>query len=231
MVNGMEASVAEVAAWSRPVTTADSRMLGVPAAAADIFTEGGIRRGSTISIASSGGGVSLALAIAGEVTGHGGWAAAVGLPSIGLVAAVELGVRLDRLALVPRPGAQWPVVVAALLDGVDLLLLNPPSRIRPADARRLAARVRERGVVLMLLGGEGWPEPADLRLTVARSEWVGLGTGYGHLRARRGEVMVSGRRAAARERRCWLWLPDRQGRLAPAEPDGGRTRAEPAMVS
>lgn len=206
----MELSVAPLdtaAARSRPVATADTRLLSVPPTMGDLFPDSGIRKGSTVVIEPAPGGTSLALAFAGPVTSDGGWAAAVGLPNLGLVAAAELGVRLDRLALVPDPGDQWPVAAAALLDGVDLLLLHPTGRPRPPDARRLAARARERGVVLLILGCSTWPEPPDIKLAVARSDWQGLGQGNGQLHARRLEVVSAGRRAAARERRLRLWLP------------------------
>jgi hypothetical protein len=204
------ASLRLAGAQSRPVATADTRVLEVPGALGALF-EGGVRRGSTLVINSSAGGVSLALALVGAATVEGAWAAAVGLPSLGLRAADELGVTLERLALVPAPGDRWPAVVAALLDGVDLLLLGLPGRARSADARRLVARTRERGTVLVVLepSGSRWPEAPDLRLSVASARWDGLGCGHGHLRRRRLDVVVSGRRAAARERRATLWLPGR----------------------
>jgi hypothetical protein len=179
-----------------------------------------------VVVGADSGGSSVALALAAAVTSGGSWVAAVGLASLGLVAASELGVRLDRLALVPRPGDQWTVVAAALLDGVDLLLLRPPTPVRGADARRLAARVRERGVVMVLLeGGHSsgfvWPESPDFKLTVTRSAWDGLGSGYGHLRSRRVDIRLTGRRAAARERSQTLWLPGPDGEIAtPAEVPG-----------
>jgi hypothetical protein len=215
-------SLPMVAARGRPVALADTRLVEVPGALADLFPEGGIRRGSTVVIDPASGGMSLALVLAAEVTGGGAWAAAVGLPSLGLAAAAELGVRLNRLALVPDAGEQWAVVAAALLDGVDLLLLGAPGRPRAADARRLAARVRERGTVLMVIDPEGswvgqrggqWPETPDVRLTVARSAWAGLGAGYGHLQARKVEVVLTGRRAAVRARHRFFWLPDPEGKV------------------
>ncbi len=204
------ASLRLAGAQSRPVATADTRVLEVPGALG-VLLEGGVRRGSTLVISSTAGGVSLALAVVGAATVEGAWAAAVGLPSLGLRAADELGVTLERLALVPAPGDRWPAVVAALLDGVDLLLLGLPGRARSADARRLVARTRERGTVLVVLEppGSRWPEAPDLRLSVASARWDGLGCGHGHLRRRRLDVVVSGRRAAARERRTTLWLPGR----------------------
>ncbi len=175
------------------------------------------------------GGVSLAVVLAAVVTGEGGWVAAAGMPSLGVVAAGELGVRLDRLALVPEPGERWAAVAAALLDGVDLLLLGGTGPARASDARRLAARAREQGTVLVVLGGaHGWPEAPDIRLSVTSAIWEGLGHGHGRLQARRLEVMVTGRRAAARERRVWLWLPGPEATVQAVDEGPGGLAEAPA---
>jgi hypothetical protein len=211
-----------VHARSRPVTTAETRLMRVPEALADCFPDGAVRRGSTLVIHSPFGGVSLALALAAAVTEEGSWTAAVGLPSLGLLAAAELGVKLERLALVPTPGDRWAAVASALLDGMDLLLLGLPGRVRPGDARRLVARARERGTVLVVLelaGARWWPEAPDFRFSIASVTWEGLGCGHGHLLARRLEVVTTGRRAAARERHTVLWLP------APADSGSSRVLA------
>src|SRR5262249_54432459 len=152
----------------------DTRLLAVPGALGDCFPEGAVRRGSTLAIDSARGGFSLALALAAAVTAGDSWGAAVGLPALGFLAAAELGVHLGRFAVVPAPGDRWPVVVAALLDGMDLLLLGPPARVRSGDARRLVDRAREQGAVLAVLeppGGRCWPEGPDLRLSVVHARW------------------------------------------------------------
>jgi membrane protein implicated in regulation of membrane protease activity len=118
------------------------------------------------------------------------------------VAAAEAGVVLERLAVVPRPGEQWATVVAALLDALDVVLVRPPLRLRHADARRLAARARERGSVLVALSR--W-EGADMVLTARSARWHGVGQGDGHLQGCRMEVVATGRRAGARERTAVLW--------------------------
>jgi len=201
------AALAVTAARARPVIGAEDRLVGVPAPLAGLFPEGGLRRGTTMAVEAAGGGGSVALSLAATVTSTGGWAAAVGLPSLGLVAAAELGVDLRRLTLVPHPGDHWPAVVAALVDGFDLLMLRPPTAARPVEARRLAARVRERGAVMLVLDGSRWPEPMDLRLSVGQPEWEGLGVGHGCLTGRRVEVVARGRRIGGRERRTQVWLP------------------------
>src|SRR5918995_170498 len=115
--------------------------------------------GTTVAVTSS---AALALALVAGASAAGSWVAAVGLPDLGIVAAAETGIALERLALVPTPGVRaWPAVVAAFLDAVDVVLVRAPARLPAAQARRLAARARERGAVLIPLGA--WPEPADLR--------------------------------------------------------------------
>ena len=196
----------EVAQRTRPHTLARDRRLPVLPALTSLLPEGGLRRGSTIAVTGS---VTLALAVLAGPSAAGSWAAIVGLPALGVEAAAELGVALDRLALVPEPGVErWPVVVAALLDELDIVLAAPPPRMRAAYARRLAARARERDGVLVVLGSRGLgAEPVDLQLAVTDGRWTGLGHGHGHLLTRQVEVVARGRRAAAREQRARLWLP------------------------
>jgi hypothetical protein len=87
-----------------------------------------------------------------------------------------------------------------------------------ADTRRLVARVRERGAVLVCVGGDLPGERSPVRLTVASASWRGLGDGWGHLQGRQVAVEATGRGAAARPRRADLWLPDPDGAVALVEP-------------
>ena len=73
------------------------------------------------------------------------------------------GSSLDRLAVVPRPGREAPTVVAALLDGVDVVVVGPEAALTDADRRTLSARARDRGSVL--LSTVAWPG-AGVVLTV-----------------------------------------------------------------
>ena len=204
----------------RPVSLAGARMLPVLPALAGLFPGGGLRRGSTVAV---DGSTSLALALLAGPSAAGSWCAAVGLPSLGLVAAAEMGVAIGRLALVASPGDDWAAVVAALLDALDVVVVRLPERgVRPADTRRLGARARERGAVLVPLGR--W-EGADVRLSVAASTWEGLGQGSGHLQARLVEVVAEGRGASARPRRARLWLPAAGGSVVPVG-DGARPGVE-----
>ena len=188
----------ELAGKATPVTLAGDRVLPVAGQLQSLFPDGGLRRGTTVSVSGS---VGLALGVLAGPSQAGAWCASVGIPSLGLVAAAEAGIALDRFPMVADPGDDWPTVTAALLDAFDVVLLGGQRR---GPNRRLEARARERGAVLVVAGD--WPG-ADVRLSVTRSEWDGLGDGHGHLRRHRLEVVASGRRAAARERRAEVWLP------------------------
>jgi len=215
-------ALGELAERVRPVTLTREQRLPVPSALEPLLPGGGLRRGATVSIGSApgvGGGTSLALTLVAEASRVGSWVAAVGLPSIGLVAADELGVALERLVLVAAPERDaWGGVVAALVDGFDLVVLQAGrSGVRTADARRLVARARERGAVLLQLG-PGWPEGADVQLEVTRARWEGLDHGHGHLQARKVRVRGGGRGEAATPRQVDLWLPGPAGEVLPATP-------------
>jgi hypothetical protein len=193
------------------------RVLPTRAELATVLPWPGLRRGSTVAVHGS---TSLLFALLSEATAHGSWAAAVGLPGLGLVAAAEAGVEVSRLALVPRPGNDPVSVIAALLDGVDLVVVGATSQLLDSDARRLSARARHRGSVLMPFGS--WPG-ADVQLRCAQASWHGLGDGHGHLREREITVHASGRGAATRPRSHRLLLPDHQGAVGACDSAGSRT--------
>ncbi len=175
---------------------------------------GGLRRGSTMSVAGS---TALVLALLAEATRKGSWAAITGVPDVGVAAAAELGVDLDRLALVPDPGVEVAAVLSALIDGFDLVALGPAVArgMSPQLARRLAGRVRNRGAVLLATGS--WPG-VDLELRVSDRRWRGLtGDGFGHLEFRDVVVTTRGRGGAARPRTVALQLPGSGGAVAAAE--------------
>ncbi len=229
-------ALGELAERVRPVTLTREQRLPVLPALEALLPGAGLRRGATVAVgaaAGQGGATSLAMALVAQASRAGSWAAAVGLPSLGLVAADELGVALERLVLVAAPErATWGGVVAALVDGFDILLVNAGrGGVRPVDSRRLVARARERGAVLVLLGS-GWPEGADVTLEITATRWEGPDGGYGHLRARKVRVSRSGRGEAAQPRRVDLWLPSPSGEVAaaaepvtPLRPADGQVRS------
>jgi hypothetical protein len=194
--------------------------LSVLPALAPLLPGGMLRRGSTVMVTGSTG---LALALLAGPSQAGAWCAVVGVPTLGARAAVELGIRPDRLALVPAPGASWSAAVAALFDGVDVVAIRPPGRVSGGEARRLMARARERGTTLVPLGP--W-EGADLRLAVSDPQWTGIADGVGRLHARRLRVRAEGRGSAARGRQTEIWLPAEGGGVAATE-----ERTGPSLVA
>lgn len=188
------------------------RMLPVHPDLAGLFPWGGLRRGSTVSVHGS---TSLLLALLAAPTAGDSWAAVVGMPDLGVLAAAELGVVVERLALVRHPGADLPTVIAALLDGMDLVV-TPRGRLTDAQTRRLSARARHRGAVLLTV--DPWPG-ADLELRCAQAQWHGLGDGCGRLARREVTIQAHGRGAAARPTRAALQLPATGGTIAAREPE------------
>jgi hypothetical protein len=212
----------EVAEKARPTALARERVLSL-AEAFQSLLPGGLVRGTSVQVSGRNDGIgstSLALALLAGPSAAGSWAAAVGIPTLGLAAAAGFGVDLGRLVLVaPPPPKEWGTVVATLLDAFDVVVARTSGGVRNSDARRLTARARERGSVLIRLGSPGaWPEAADVTLAVTATTWEGLGQGHGHLRARRAVVEASGRRGFDRPRQAELWLPGPGGVLALAEP-------------
>ncbi|SEP91236.1 hypothetical protein SAMN05216188_101886 [Lentzea xinjiangensis] len=180
-------------------TTTDhttGRVLPVRGELAGLLSWGGLRRGSTVSV---GGSTSLLLALLADATADGCWAAVVGLPQVGVLAAAELGVSVRRLALVPHPGADPGPVIAALLDGIDLVAVACP--LPPSLARRLTARARQRRAVLIAFGS--WPS-ADVELTAESVRWNPLDDGAETLRRQQISVCSGGRGPAGRPRRVLL---------------------------
>ena len=217
-------SLAEAAELARPVSLGLEHTLPLVEPLRPLVPGGALVRGTTVAVDGGPGVTSLALALTAGPSRAGSWAAVVGLGRLGLVAAVEAGVDPERLLLVDEPPpSAWGQVVAALVGAVDVVVVGPVGRVRAADARRLAARARERGSVLVAVGGDavdGSPAlglDVDLRLSAVGGTWTGLGAGHGHLRARRLVVEAAGRRRAARPRRTSLWLPATGGGLRVAE--------------
>jgi hypothetical protein len=212
----------------RPLSAAAERVLPVPTAFAELIPQGGLVRGSTV-VTSGSAATSLALALAGPATAAGSWCAAIGIAHLGLLAAAELGVVLGRTLLIAEPEPQeWAGTVAALLDAVEVVLVQPTAPITPTVQRRLVARARDRGSVLVQAGGHPgvWAAQPDLAVASGASRWEGVGIGHGRLRARRVEVSVSGRRGAVRPRTAELWLPGPEGQVALAAP--ARPAVDPA---
>lgn len=166
------------------------------------------------------GTTSLVLALLSRASAAGSWAAVVGVPALGALAASEAGVDLARLALVPDPGPDLTGITAALVDGMDLVAVAGPERLSAPERSRLTARARQRGAVLLPLGV--WPG-ADVVLRCAGSRWAGIGSGAagagGRLRQREVLVSSAGRRTAVPVS-TRLLLPSVAGPVGRVAPSG-----------
>jgi hypothetical protein len=206
------------------ITLAHDRYLPVDEAFATLLPDPGLIRGRIVGCTGTAA-TSLALALAARATMTGSWLAVVGMAPIGIEAARELGVAIDRLVSVDAHGCapdEWADRVAAAADGFELILTIPPTGPPggpPARAdraiRKVRQRIQARGVVLITVGGTR--VGADVTLEITAGGWEGLGRGHGHLRRRR-IVVRSGGRRVPRQIERELWLPGVTGRPELIEP-------------
>ena len=198
-----------------PVTFARERVLPVDPALEPLFPEAGLMRGSVIGCQGPTA-MSAALALVAGPSAAGSWLAILGVPSLGLRAASEVGIALERMVMVADQARDlgeepWANVISALIDGFDVIVLR--ADVRGGIARRLQSRLQNRGAVLVLVGDPG-PFSCDVVISCRQGEWEGLGHGSGRLVRRRLTLSASGRRLPG-ERRIDVWLPGANGRIEP----------------
>lgn len=162
-----------------PVRTAPVLDEAAPAGLEEVVRR--LRSGAVHSIESRG----LALVCMGAAMPAGAWGAIVGLPDLGIEAARDLGVPIERVALVPHPGRAWLDVVASLAEAMPVVLAAAPARVSAGEAARLAARLRQASSTLLVDGP--WPGAATTVRGV-RAEWHGLADGDGRIAA--GSLLV-----------------------------------------
>lgn len=193
-------------------TLAHQRTLPVVSDLAALVPSGSLQRGSNLAVHGVGA-TSFALALAGQAVRQGSFMAVIAPSSFGLASCLDFDIPLRRVVQFVLPDAveNWAQVVAAVVEGFDIVLLADQRRATNSQARQLVARNRERGSILMRVGGPAWPDAADLRFDVGAPEWSGLGQGHGHLRERKVAVQVAGRRYHGRKRAHEILLPASQG--------------------
>ncbi|TRW79876.1 hypothetical protein FK535_21310 [Mycolicibacterium sp. 018/SC-01/001] len=141
----------------------------------EVSDPGVLPRG-TVAVVS--GARSLELKIVAAVTAEGGHVAIIGQPDVGLLAAVEMGADLSRIAVIPEPGADPVEVAAVLMDGMDLVVLGLGGRsVPPSRARAVVARARQRGCTLLVTDGRWEGASARLEATVSGFDIAGPGDG------------------------------------------------------
>ena len=182
-----------------PVSMALERTLPTSPECADLFAEGALVRGRVLSCTGAAS-TTVALRLVAAAVEAGGWMAVIDVPMLGLDAASELGIALERVVSITTSNGAgagdaevWADVVAAAADGFEVLVTRVPADVRLATARKVATRLQQRGVVLVVLGDPG-ALVCDGVVDSGGQVWSGVGAGWGRLEHRSVEVMATGRR-------------------------------------
>lgn len=196
------AQVEELRARIRQMQSTKLESRGIPThpSIAELLPGGGLKQGAAYSVDRS---AMLLMTLLAAPSAAGMWCAVVGVPEFGVEAAAQFGIDLERLVLVPNPGDQWLAVTAAVADVMGVVVTRPPSRSSDSAVARLAARLRQNGTTLLVLGS--WPQ-SEAMLSISDARWHGIGEGYGHLAAREATVTVTSR-TTGRPRSARVWLP------------------------
>lgn len=120
----------------------------------------------------------------------GGWLAVVGWPELNALALSEAGVDLEHAVMVPDTRGRSAEVIAALLDGVDQVVVGPHVALTASERRQLLARARRKDSTLVTR--RAW-ENAALRMHVDRAVWSGPRHGDHWLRQVRYDVVRQAR--------------------------------------
>ncbi|MDT5090551.1 MAG: hypothetical protein QOG47_3258 [Mycobacterium sp.] len=164
--------------------------LPVPQLLTDVLPDA-LPRG-TVAVLS--GARSLPLSMVAAVTAAGGNAAIVGQPDVGLLAAVEMGADLSRLAVIPDPGTDPVEVAAVLMDGMDLIVLALRGRsVSLTRARAVVARAQQKGCTLLVTDGDWQCASIRLKARVCGYETSSEKPGFGRISKVRLEVCAAGR--------------------------------------
>ncbi|CAB4659167.1 unannotated protein [freshwater metagenome] len=177
----------------------------VAPALASLLPSSGLERGGVYACAGDAP-MSLLFSLVATATSVGSWLACVDVPRVGLMAAHEYGVALQRVMCVSTGGhtQSYAQVVGALVDGIDLVVLSSPA-CSAAEARRIVARAKASGSVLLILGRAGQFSP-DVVLSSSTTEWHF----HTHASSRTMSVQAHGRRVY-NQRALTVQLPAADG--------------------
>jgi hypothetical protein len=175
--------------------------LVVANALAPLFVSGGLERGHIYGVTGDAS-MSLLFALVASATQQGSWFAMVNMPTAGLMAAHENGVALQRTVCVDveASGGHMSNVLGSLVDGIDLVAVRSP-QCSGAEVRRITARVKAQGSVLLVVGSAAAFSP-DAVLVAHTQQWQ-FNT---HAASRTVNVTAQGRRLHA-QRSCAVVLP------------------------
>lgn len=142
---------------------------------------------------------SIGLGLVARAVAVGSWLAMVDLDQFSPEALVEFDIPLHRVVGVSA-GDDLANVLSAVFDGFDAVMI-PASRYRGALARRIAQRIRAKGVALVVIDdnseirADDTASLGDIELAGTDIRWEGIGWGAGRLLARYLTVTSTGRRS------------------------------------
>ena len=151
------------------------RGLPTPPSLRPLFPGGALRKGAPVAVQGS---LQLSLALLSSASASGAWCGVIGVPHLGIGAAAQTGLALERLVLIPEPGKHALAIAGMLSEVLTVLVLNPERPPTSSEAERLNARLRDHGTALVVTNA--WPR-SDTALRVTASRWSGLGAGNGLL--------------------------------------------------
>jgi hypothetical protein len=164
---------------------------------AEVFPQG-LRPGTSVAVRAARpslepAAMRNAIILAAGVVPTDGWVAAVGVPSLGVLAAAEAGLALDHLVFFAAPTSVWATVAIAAVEAFDVVVLSVPARPHANEVRRLAGRARERGSTVIAIGPGVAAWGGEARLVASAVDWRGLGDGHGTLQSCRVSIELDGR--------------------------------------
>lgn len=218
LTSALPPSLRELAEKIRPVTWAQENRFVLEGQLGELLG-GGVQAGSVLSCEGTGSS-SFALLLATQLAGEQRWTAIVGAEEISPAAAIDMGLSPLRTAYI-QSTSRPADVVAALLGLIDVVVLDARLDLHSSQIRRLQARLREKGSVLIVLQPDvfrsgkalstrsslaNWS--ADISFQTSGWQWEGIGKGHGYLQVRRARLQKSGRRQANRFREQMYELSD-----------------------
>jgi hypothetical protein len=148
-----------------------------PAPLTELLPDGDLPAGAAMTVQGS---AYLMCWLLGAAQG-GRWIALVGWPALSPLAMSEAGVDLERVFVVPDVGGRAAAVLAALVDGFEIVVAGPrlTHMLTPSEQRRLVARARQHDSTL--LSPRPW-EGSAMTFDVEHTRWGGLDDGDGWIR-------------------------------------------------
>ncbi|RNE49055.1 hypothetical protein [Corynebacterium alimapuense] len=154
-----------------------SDVIAVPPELGNLLENGGVVRRAVTEVANC---PALVVELIAHATSGGGRVGIVGWPELSLAGVIEHG-RLDRVVVIPDPGADRLGTLGVLVEGLDLVIAywSSPVALSPVHIRPLLGKLRG-GLAALVIVGATVSAPA-VRITASVSSYHGIGAGVGRI--------------------------------------------------